>query len=61
MRNNINLDLLGVVLQIYNLLIIMQDFNNKDILQELQRQDKEYLETILKNQEEIIQLLKERR
>lgn len=61
MRNNINLDLLGVALQIYNLLIIMQDFNNTDILQELQRQDKEYLETILKNQEEIIQLLKERR
>lgn len=61
MRNNVNLDLLGVALQIYNLLIIMQDFNNTDILQELQRQDKEYLETILKNQEEIIQLLKERR
>jgi hypothetical protein len=61
MRNNINLELLGVALQIYNLLIIMQDFNNTDILQELQRQDKEYLETILKNQKEIIQLLKERR
>lgn len=61
MRNNINLDLLGVALQLYNLILLMQDFNNNDLMQELQKQDKEYLETILKNQKEIIQLLKERR
>jgi len=56
-KNN-NLDLLGVVLQMYNLLIIMRDFNNTDILQELQKQDSEYLEKIIKQNEEIIALLK---
>lgn len=56
MRNN--LDMSSLILQIYNLILLMQDFNNTDLMQELQRQDKEYLEKILKNQEEIINLLK---
>jgi len=60
MRNNYNLDLLGVLLQLYNLLIIMQDFNNTDILQELQKQDSEYLEKIIAQNQQILDLLKER-
>jgi hypothetical protein len=39
----------------------MQDFNNTDLMQELQRQDNEYFEKIIKNQEEILNILKERR
>ena len=56
MRNN--LDMSSLILQIYNLILLMQDFNNTDLMQELQRQDKEYLEKIIKQNEEIINLLK---
>ena len=59
MRNN--LDMASLVLQVYNLALLMQDFNNTDLMQELQKQDSEYLEKIIKQNEEIIQLLKERK
>ena len=59
MRNN--LDMASLVLQVYNLILLMQDFNNTDLMQELQRQDIQYFERIIKNQEEILRLLKERR
>jgi len=58
MKNNA--DLASLVLQIYNLILIMQDFNNKDLMQELQKQDTQYFEKIIKNQEEILKILKER-
>ena len=58
MRNN--LDMASLVLQIYNLILLMQDFNNTDLMQELQKQDTQYVEKIIKNQEEILKLLKER-
>lgn len=58
MKNN--LDMASLILQIYNLVLLMQDFNNSDLMQELQKQDSEYLEQILKKQEEILKLLKER-
>ena len=57
MRNN-QLDLASLILQIYNLILLMQDFNNSDLMQELQKQDTEYFETIIKNQEEILNLLR---
>ena len=57
MRNN--LDMASLVLQIYNLILLMQDFNNTDLMQELQKQDTQYFEKIIKNQEEILKLLKE--
>ena len=57
MRNN-QLDLASLILQIYNLILLMQDFNNSDLMQELQRQDTEYFEKIIKNQEEILNLLR---
>ena len=59
MRNN-QLDMASLVLQIYNLVLLMQDFNNTDLMQELQKQDTQYFEKIIKNQEEILKLLKER-
>jgi len=57
MKNNA--DLASLVLQIYNLILIMQDFNNKDLMQELQKQDTKYFDVIIKNQEEILKILKE--
>ncbi len=59
MRNN-SIDITSLVLQIYNLILLMQDFNNTDLMQELQKQDNEYFEKIIKNQEEILNILKER-
>lgn len=50
---------LSLVLQALSLQILFQDYNNSDLMQELQRQDSEYLEKIIKQNEEIIKLLKE--
>lgn len=59
MKNNA-IDMTSLILQIYSLIFIMQDFNNTDLMQELQRQDKEYLEKIIEQNNEIIKLLKKR-
>lgn len=59
MNNNI-VNNLSLILQVLSLEILFKDYNNCDLMQELQRQDKEYLEKIIKQNEEIIQLLKER-
>ena len=53
MKNNI-VDNLSLILQTLSLQILFQDYNNGDLMQELQKQDKEYLE-------KIIELLEERR
>ena len=58
MRNNI--DITSLFLQIYSLIILLQDYNNSDLMQELQRQDKEYLEKIIQQNERIIELLERR-
>lgn len=58
MRNN--LDATSLILQLYSLILLIQDYNNSDIMGELQKQDTQYFETIIKNQEEILKLLKER-
>ena len=58
MKNN--LDMASLILQIYSVILLLQDYNNTDLMQELQKQDSEYLEKIIKNQEEILKILKER-
>jgi hypothetical protein len=60
MNNNI-VDNLSLVLQVLSLQILFDDCNNTDLMQELQRQDKEYLEKIIIQNEKIISLLEERR
>ena len=55
---NNNLDKGSFLLQLYSLLIIMKDFNNSDLMNELQHQNQDYLQKILKNQEEILTLLR---
>ena len=58
MNNTINN--LSLILQALSLEILFKDFNNSDLMQELQAQDEKYLKRVLKNQEEILKLLKER-
>lgn len=60
MKNNV-VDSLSLVLQALSLQILFQDFNNTDLMQELQKQDTQYFERIIKNQEEILKILNERR
>lgn len=57
MKSNV-VDNLGLVLQALSLQILFQDYNNTDIMQELQKQDTKYFEKIIKNQEEILNFLK---
>ncbi len=59
MRNN--LDVASLILQVYNLILLMQDFNNSDLMNELQKQDEEYFKKIIEQNEQIIALLKERK
>ena len=60
MKNN-TIDNLSLVLQALSLQILFQDYNNSDLMQELQKQDSEYLGKIIKQNEEILNILKERR
>jgi hypothetical protein len=57
---NSNVDLGSFILQLISLEILFKDFNNSDLMNELQRQDSNYLEKIIKQNEEILKILKER-
>ena len=59
--NNNYINNLSLVLQALSLQILFQDYNNSDLMNELQKQDSEYLEKIIKQNEEIINLFNERR
>ena len=58
MNNQINN--ISLILQALSLQILFQDYNNKDLMNELQLQDEKYLKKIIKQNEEIIMLLKRR-
>lgn len=65
MENNLNneenisdYNLLLGLLQVYDLFLNLNQVSNDTILKELQNQDKKYLEKIIKQNEEIIKLLK---
>lgn len=53
-------DNLSLILQALSLQILFSDYNNVDLMHELQRQDSEYFEKIIEQNKEIIELLKER-
>ncbi len=55
--NNIY-DKLGLLLQALSLQILFQDYKNKDLMEELQKQDKEYFEKIIIQNKEIFNLLR---
>lgn len=59
MNNNFTNNV-SLLLQALSLQILFQDYNNTDLMQELQKQDTQYFEKIIKSQEEILKLLKER-
>lgn len=54
------IDNLSLVFQALSLAILFQDFNNSDIMQELQKQDSNYLEKIIEQNNKIIKLLERR-
>ena len=56
MKNNV--DNLSLLFQALSLEILFKDYNNSDLMQELQKQDKEYLEKIIQQTYEILTLLR---
>ena len=56
MRNNI--DTTSLILQVYSVILLLQDYNNSDLMQELHLQDEKYLKTIIKQNEQILTLLR---
>lgn len=63
MINNPNfynqLTLLDTFLQIMTMVMVSEDATNNDLMSELQRQDREYLEKIIENQNQILSMLSE--
>ena len=53
-----NYDLALGFLQVFDIILNISQVSNDVLIKELQRQDKEYLEKIIKQNEEIIKLLK---
>jgi len=60
MKNSV-VDNLSLVLQALSLQILFRDYNNSDLMEELRLQDTKYLEKIMKQNDEILTFLKERR
>lgn len=54
-----NLDTTSFMLQLFSVILLLKDFNNADLMQELRNQDDMYLQKIIQQNEEIINLLKE--
>lgn len=54
-----NYDLTLGFLQVFDVILNISQVSNDVLLKELQKQDKEYLEKIIEQNEEIIKLLKE--
>ena len=55
-----NIENLSLWLQMISLEILFRDYNNSDLMQELQNQDANYLQKIISQNQEILELLKER-
>lgn len=51
-------DNLSLVLQALSLQILFRDYNNSDLMQELQMQDEKYFKKIIEQNKEIISLLR---
>lgn len=53
-----NLDTKSFMLQLYSVILLLKDFNNADLMQELRNQDDKYLQKIIQQNEEILRYLK---
>lgn len=51
-------DNVALLLQALSLQILFRDYNNSDIMSELQSQDEKYLKTIIKQNNEILAFLR---
>lgn len=61
MNNNTNIiDVTSLLLQALSLQILFKDYNNSDLMKELQHQNKEYFEKLISQNNEILKILKER-
>ena len=64
MNNNYDfffwLNVIANIFQIQSYEMLKQEISNNDIMQSLKHQDNDYLEKIIKQNEEIIKLLKKR-
>ena len=56
MRNN--LDVSSLILQLYSVVLLLQDYNNSDLMRELQNQDSNYLQKIIEQNNEILAILR---
>ena len=56
MPNN-TINNLSLILQVLSLEILFRDYNNSDLMQELQTQDEKYLKKIIEQNKKIIELL----
>ena len=55
------IDITSLILQVISLDILLKDYNNVDLMNELQNQDKNYFEKIIEQNNKIIKILKEGR
>ena len=58
MNSNNFINNTSFLLQLYSVMLLIQDFNNTDLMQELQNQDSNYLQKIIKQNEQILTLLR---
>lgn len=58
MNNNSFINNSSFLLQLYSVMLLIQDFNNTDLMQELQNQDSNYLQKIIEQNEQILTLLR---
>lgn len=56
-KNN-SLDTLSLLLEIVSLDLLFRDYNNSDLMRELQNQDTNYLQKIIEQNNEILSLLR---
>lgn len=56
--NNNTINNISLLLQALSLEILFKDYNNSDLMNELQTQDEKYLKTIIKQNDEILNLLR---
>ena len=54
-----SIDNISLILQVLSLELLFRDYNNSDLMNELQTQDEKYLKKIIKQNEEILSLLRE--
>lgn len=58
MNNNNFINNSSFLLQLYSVMLLIQDFNNTDLMQELQNQDNNYLQKIIQQNNEMLTLLR---